>query len=948
MDPAFYGCLGQRNCDGRISSRLHNCSTQEVPHVQSTPQPSEGKSLSTVYRQDGEIRSCSSSTLHGEILRVLLQPVYSTKEGWGTTASTRSQGSQQIHSVDTLQDGNVEVGNSGDGTGSTDDVLRHQRCLPTCTDLASSSMLSPIRIQKQALSVRGASVRTIVRPQSVHEVNGCNSGHVEATRDFSDPLLGRPPPEGQIRDEGQGGFTEGGTVVTGLRMDHQLVEVQSPPQPQHVVSGSGIQHDFADCKSTRRKTDQDQGSGAVTLIQPMDNGAQGNASFRDDGVSHRGGTFRTNTPSTASSKHSYFMERGSAISTPFIITTDKESIAVVAESEEPSSRSILGNPELGCDINGCQSSGMGCDLLQSVSTRSMVSRGIQTTDKYPRTKSSKASPSSMDETACRKTNTHSKRQRYNGSVHKPSGRHEKSGSTDGSKTNSTLGRDQFSTAICNSHSGNIQYKGRLPQSKSSGSRGMGTTPRSVRSTHESMGHSQHRPNGFQKQPKSNKVFRPLQGSVGTGGGCHDPALEFQSSLCIPSTSYATESAQKDQTISIDGNCGSTILASENVVHRSTGNVNRSASSAGVQTRSSAAGAHNTPQPRTVLFDGMAVEISIWKSQGLDEEVIPTMLKARKASSSRSYHRVWHSYYNWCKESDFPFLELQLPRILSFLQQGLKMGLKLSSLKVQVSALSILFQSRLANEDIIRTFLQGVAHIMPPFRPPVAGWDLNLVLEALLDPPFEPLSSVSDTWITYKVVFLVAISSTRRVSELSALSCEPPYLIFHKDKAVLRTVPTFLPKVVSAFHVNQEIVVPSLCPDPKNDKERRLHKLDVVRALRWYIDRSKSFRKSPALFVLPSGPRRGQPASKSVLSRWIRESIKQAYSAKGKPPPEGLRAHSTRAVGASWAWRNSASLEQICKAATWSSTHTFAKFYKVDTYSSAEASLGRMVLQSVIK
>ncbi|CAJ0965029.1 unnamed protein product [Ranitomeya imitator] len=43
----------------------------------------------------------------------------------------------------------------------------------------------------------------------------------------------------------------------------------------------------------------------------------------------------------------------------------------------------------------------------------------------------------------------------------------------------------------------------------------------------------------------------------------------------------------------------------------------------------------------------------------------------------------------------------------------------------------------------------------------------------------------------------------------------------------------------------------------------------------------------------------------------------------------------------------ASALQLCKAATWSSIHTFAKFYKVHIYASADASLGRRIWQAAV-
>ncbi|CAJ0954481.1 unnamed protein product [Ranitomeya imitator] len=77
------------------------------------------------------------------------------------------------------------------------------------------------------------------------------------------------------------------------------------------------------------------------------------------------------------------------------------------------------------------------------------------------------------------------------------------------------------------------------------------------------------------------------------------------------------------------------------------------------------------------------------------------------------------------------------------------------------------------------------------------------------------------------------------------------------------------------------------------------------------------------------------------------AILEAYRVKNRVPPPGIKVHSTRAVGASWAVHHRASALQLCKAATWSSIHTFAKFYKIRNYASADASLGRRILQVAV-
>ncbi|CAJ0953829.1 unnamed protein product [Ranitomeya imitator] len=324
-----------------------------------------------------------------------------------------------------------------------------------------------------------------------------------------------------------------------------------------------------------------------------------------------------------------------------------------------------------------------------------------------------------------------------------------------------------------------------------------------------------------------------------------------------------------------------------------------------------------------------------------------MIQARKPSSSRIYYRTWKAYFRWCESNRVPPMVFSLPSLLAFLQAGLDSGLALSSLKGQVSALSILFQKTLASRPQVKTFFQGVAHAVPPYRAPVEAWDLNLVLDVLRVSPFEPLREIPLSVLSWKVTFLVAITSIRRVSELAALSCRPPFLVIHQDKVVFRLPPSFLPKVVSTFHLNEDIVLPSFCPVPTHPLERSLNKLDLVRAVRIYLDRTSTFRKTDSFFVIPDGTRRGQPASKATIARWIRLAILEAYRVKNRVPPPGIKAHSTRAVGASWAVHHRASALQLCKAATWSSIHTFAKFYKVHTYASADAGLGRRILQAAV-
>lgn len=72
---------------------------------------------------------------------------------------------------------------------------------------------------------------------------------------------------------------------------------------------------------------------------------------------------------------------------------------------------------------------------------------------------------------------------------------------------------------------------------------------------------------------------------------------------------------------------------------------------------------------------------------------------------------------------------------------------------------------------------------------------NLVLDHLGDSPCSR---------SQKVAFLVVFNSVQ-VPELATLSCKSTCLVPRKDKAVLSLHPLFLPKVVSAFYLNEDIL-----------------------------------------------------------------------------------------------------------------------------------------------
>ncbi|KAG6937283.1 hypothetical protein G0U57_010273 [Chelydra serpentina] len=327
-----------------------------------------------------------------------------------------------------------------------------------------------------------------------------------------------------------------------------------------------------------------------------------------------------------------------------------------------------------------------------------------------------------------------------------------------------------------------------------------------------------------------------------------------------------------------------------------------------------------------------------------------LLESRKPSTRLTYEAKWKRFSLWCAQQHISPHLASVPSILDYVLHLKDNHLALGSLKVHLAAISAFHPGSEGHSifahPVVRRFLKGLEKVHPSIKPPVPAWDLNLVLSRLTGPPFEPLASCSLLYLSWKVAFLVAITSARRVSELKALLCDPPYTIFHKDKVQLRPHPSFLPKVVSPFHMSQDIFLPVFFPKPHaNSKEQRLHSLDVRRALAFYIERTRPFRKTSQLFVAIAERSKGAPVSSQRISSWITACIRACYDLARAPMP-AVTAHSTRAQASSAAFLANVPLQEICRAATWASVHTFTTHYAINRHSRNDAAFGRAILQAV--
>lgn len=324
---------------------------------------------------------------------------------------------------------------------------------------------------------------------------------------------------------------------------------------------------------------------------------------------------------------------------------------------------------------------------------------------------------------------------------------------------------------------------------------------------------------------------------------------------------------------------------------------------------------------------VAFERALLGRDSLPESVIITMLASHCNSINRIYNATWRVFCHCCSKNRIDPTTASVPVVLRFLQDGFDKGLAPNTLHRQVAALHSILPGPsdhlLTQDRHITIFLRGATNVRSPVIHRYPTWDLLLVLQVLMSPSFKPLSSISLHLLTLKVVFLVAITSARRISEIAALSVHPNLCIFHTNRVVLRTDPSFLRKINSLYHQSQELILPDICPRPRHSW-RPSGTILTFGGLCKYIKRTAPFQKSEALFVSFLPATMGQKVSSSTISRWLKACIAKAYTLRSKPLPGRVLPHSTRSASTTAAWATQASVLDICRAATWMSLTPFAR------------------------
>ena len=298
---------------------------------------------------------------------------------------------------------------------------------------------------------------------------------------------------------------------------------------------------------------------------------------------------------------------------------------------------------------------------------------------------------------------------------------------------------------------------------------------------------------------------------------------------------------------------------------------------------------------------------------------------------------WTIFTKWCLSNQVDFRAPSLKAIADFLlylfqdkklQPGTIDGYR-SAIADKLGNSTI----NVSKDENLTRLLDSFHRDRPKGRRGIPSWNLSLVLDQLTKAPFEPLKESSLKHLTFKAVFLLALGSGKRRSEIHAWLHKN---IRHQSdwcKVSLYPSPSFLSKNQLAKEGPDSVapvVIPALAPSLdrslKGDRS-----LCPVRALRYYLDRTTALRQNKELVFVSFKKGFDKDISPATISSWIKQTVVLCYELSDQEALtlHQVKAHDVRAFAASKAFQSGISLDQILSACHWKSHNTFTQFYLKD-------------------
>ena len=472
------------------------------------------------------------------------------------------------------------------------------------------------------------------------------------------------------------------------------------------------------------------------------------------------------------------------------------------------------------------------------------------------------------------------------------------------------------------------------------SNGVVTSSRSIQSHMRPVAPASSGPVCHQIQQQTTTVCLTGPRPPGLGSGCTQPVLGGPGPIHLPTGSHLGQSGGEATGLPLQqNNSDCTRVAQHALVLGPGSNVkpDPSVSAQHAQPSVSAIQPDPSQEPGEPEPTCLAPRASAIKEQGFSEAVAARIKAPQRRSTRSVYEAKWTIFKKWCLSNQVDFRTPPLKAIADFLlhlfqdkqlQPGTIDGYR-SAIADKLGNSTI----NVSKDENLTRLLDSFNRDRPMGRRGIPSWNLSLVLHQLTKAPFEPLKEASLKHLTFKTVFLLALGSGKRRSEIHAWLHKNIRHQSDWSKVSLYPSPSFLSKNQLAKEGPDSVapvVIPALAPSLdrslKSDRS-----LCPVRALRYYLDRTTALRQNKELVFVSFKKGFEKDISPATISSWIKQTVILCYELSDQEALSlhQVKAHDVRAFAASKAFQSGISLDQILSACHWKSRNTFTQFYLKD-------------------
>ncbi len=591
-------------------------------------------------------------------------------------------------------------------------------------------------------------------------------------------------------------------------------------------------------------------------------------------------------------------------------------------------------------VYGCVDGGLGSHRRPSTVARPVVIEGDPVSHQCTRAGSSGERSSRVPTVSVSGNGVCDVRQHHGGVSHQPPRRHALKDSLRQDGESGFVVREESNRLDVEVHSGTPKRHGRSTQSSTPDSEErVVLAPRRSPSSVAGLGQTDDRSVRNSPESQASDILLSRSRRSSRGGRCNVTEMVTFSRVRIPAISSDSSDFEQSSHGRSGDDSDSPVLAESRMVSGPPSIAD------GASAGATSVGPAATPTPHeglspTTGVPGItrleAVAQSL-QAKGFSKPTADLIAGGHRTSTSALYQSKWQTFLDWCGGRQIDPLSASVCIVadfLTFLFQTKQFTV--STIKGYRSALSQVFRPRgvdLTNDENLTALIKAMEIQRPIVRSQVPKWDLSLVLRSLTRPPYEPMRLADLKHLMQKTVFLTLLATAKRVSEVHALSCMFSHSEGWKD-IVLQFDPSFVAKTQKPSDPStglSTVTIPALAPSVEEGLPDRT--LCAVRAIRYYVDHTSSFRAGRKRLFLPIQTGRLKDISKNTLSHWAKDVILRAYaSATEEDAGLSLRnasVHELRALSTTLLFHKSQSLTAVMEAACWRGNTTFSTFYLRD-------------------